>query len=105
MIYSVVKVNVWPWHQGFRKLEKVLRDLKPLEERGKLAGFLNNVKGAEALTGLAEDIRDAILGYQVCARTASAYIVSLHCSKTCPKTALQQDIYLKNHRFIVSLIP
>ena len=30
-----------------------------------MAGFLNNVKDAEALTGLADDIRDAMMDYQV----------------------------------------
>lgn len=51
---------------GFpRKLEKALRDLEPLVERGKITRFLNNVKDMETLTGLAEDIRDAMMDYQV----------------------------------------
>ena len=43
----------------------MLRDLEPLVERGKITRFLNNVKDAEALTGLADDIRDAMMDYQV----------------------------------------
>ena len=42
-----------------------LRDLEPLAERSKIAGFLNNVKDAETLTGVADDIRDAMMDYQV----------------------------------------
>ena len=36
-----------------------------LAERGKVMGFLNNIKDGEALAGLAEDIRDAMMDYQV----------------------------------------
>jgi len=53
------------------KLENVLRDLEPLVERGKVTGFLNSVKDAETLTGLAEDIRDAMMDYQVHIRIAA----------------------------------
>ena len=69
-----------------------------MEDQGKVAGFLNNAKDAEALTGLAEDIRDAMMDYQVCALTTFDRSVS----KIISKTALQQDIYLKNHQLIVS---
>ena len=48
-----------------RKLDKALRGLEPLAERGKIVGFLNNVKDADVLTGLADDIRDAMMDYQV----------------------------------------
>jgi hypothetical protein len=51
--------------RGFRKLGKVLEGLKALEDRGKTMKFLNNIKDAEVLTGLADDIRDAMLDYQV----------------------------------------
>ena len=56
-------------------MEKVLRDLELLAERGKITGFLNNVKDADALIGLADDIRDAMMGYQVRSFTAPAWIV------------------------------
>ena len=48
-----------------RKLQKVLQDLEPLAERGKITSFFNNVKDAEKLTGLTDDIRDAMMDYQV----------------------------------------
>jgi hypothetical protein len=54
-----------------RKLEDVRRDLILLSEQGKVAGFFNNVRNADKLSGLVEDIRDTIMGYQVC---------MLHCS-------------------------
>ena len=34
-------------------------------EQGKVAGFFKNVKDAEKLSGLTEDIRDAMMDYQV----------------------------------------
>ena len=83
---------------SFSKLQDALQDLKTLEDQGGVAGFLNNVKDAEALTGLAEDVRTAMVDYQVCPLTTFDRSVS----KLVPKTALQQDIYLKNHQLIVS---
>ena len=41
-----------------------LWDLKQLEQ-GKVLGFFNNVKDAEALAGLIEDLRDTVVDYQV----------------------------------------
>jgi hypothetical protein len=41
-------------------------------ERGKFTGFLNNVKDAGTLSGLADDIRDAMMDYQVRARSGHA---------------------------------
>lgn len=35
-------------------------------EQGKAEGFFNNVKNADKLGGLVEDIRDAMMDYQVC---------------------------------------
>jgi len=49
-----------------RKLEGFCRDLAPLEEQGKVEGFFNNVVNADKLGGLVENIRDAIIEYQVC---------------------------------------
>ena len=46
-------------------MEKVLRELEPLAEQGKAAGFFNNVENADRLGGLAGDIRDAMVDYQV----------------------------------------
>ena len=49
-----------------RKLEDALRELDPLVQRGKVAGFFNDMKNADKLANLAEDIRDAMIDYQVC---------------------------------------
>ena len=49
-----------------RKLESILRELEPLADQGKVKGFFNNVANADRLGGLVEDIRDAVMDYQVC---------------------------------------
>ena len=49
-----------------RKLEGVHQDLTFLAEQGKIKGFFNNVGNADKLGNLLEDIRDAIIAYQVC---------------------------------------
>ena len=49
-----------------RKLKNVLRNLNPLEEQGRIVGFLKNADDAQKLNGLVEDIRDAIMDYLVC---------------------------------------
>ena len=54
------------------KLEGVLRDLASLEEQGNVEGFFNNVVNADKLGGLNEDIRDAMMEYQVCTCDLSA---------------------------------
>ena len=61
----LIRVNVSYKHHIFSKLQDGLKGLKTLEDQGKVAGFLNNAKDAEALTGLAEDVRDAMMDYQV----------------------------------------
>ena len=53
-------------------MQDVLRDLVPLEKQGKVEGFFNNSENAAQLGGLIEDIRDAILEYQVCASNSSS---------------------------------
>lgn len=62
-----------------RKLETILRDLEPLKEQGKVKRFLFNIKDAEVLTDMTEDIREAMMEYQ---------------------TAVQQDLYNKNCELI-----
>ena len=52
-----------------RKLEDIRRDLALLGEQGKAKGFFNNAGDADKLSGMVEDIRDAIMDYQVCALT------------------------------------
>jgi len=48
-----------------RKLEDVCRDLILLAGRGKVEGFFNNVENADKLGSMVEDIRDAMIEYQV----------------------------------------
>ena len=50
-----------------RKLEDIHQELVLLGEQGKAKGFFTNVENAEKLGGLVEDIRDAMMDYQVCA--------------------------------------
>ena len=49
-----------------RKLERIRLDRMQLAGQGKVKGFLNNVWNADKLSSLLEDIRDAVLEYQVC---------------------------------------
>ena len=48
-----------------RKLENILQDLKPLADQGKVEGFFKNADNADKLGDLVEDIRDAMMEYQV----------------------------------------
>ena len=48
-----------------RKLTEILRELELLTEQGRVTGFFNNVENADKLGGLVEDIRDAVMDYQV----------------------------------------
>jgi hypothetical protein len=50
----------------YRNLEDVRRDLTLLAEQGKVEGFFNNVQNVDKLDGMVEDIRDAMMEYQVC---------------------------------------
>ena len=49
-----------------RKLQEILRDMAQLEAQGKVEGFFTNAENAGKLGGLVEDIRDAMMEYQVC---------------------------------------
>ena len=46
-------------------MQDVLRDLTPLKAQGKVEGFFKNPENADKLGGLVEDIRDAMIEYQV----------------------------------------
>ena len=48
-----------------RKLQDVGRDLVPLKKQGKVEGFFNNSENAGKLSSLVEEIRDAMMEYQV----------------------------------------
>ena len=49
-----------------RKLETVHQDLTQLAEQGKVEAFLKNVGNTGKLGDLLEDVRDAMIEYQVC---------------------------------------
>ena len=53
-----------------RKLENILQDLIPLEQRGRVTRFLNSIKDVDKLDGLAGDIHDTMVDYQVCPKDA-----------------------------------
>ena len=82
------------------KLEDIRQDLALLGEQGKAKGFFNNVENADKLGGLIEDVRDAVMDYQVCVSNdlSFSYLDFL-------QTSLQQDIYNKSCLLIVSSIP
>ena len=48
-----------------RKLQDVGRGLVPLKKQGKAKGFFNNTENAGKLSSLVEEIRDAMMEYQV----------------------------------------
>ena len=52
-----------------RNLYHVRRDLLPLEKQGKVEGFFKNSENSGKLVSLVEDIRDAMVEYQVCIPT------------------------------------
>ena len=58
-----------------RKLKEVGRELVLLEKQGKVEGFFNNAENAGKLSSLVEDIRDAMMEYQVRASAAHFYDV------------------------------
>ena len=47
-------------------MEDVHEDLILLSEQGRAQGFFDNIKNADKLAGLVDDIRDAMMEYQVC---------------------------------------
>ena len=54
-----------------RKLEEIHQELDLLTGQGKTSGFLANTKGAQRIGGIVEDIRQAMVDYQVRALTRS----------------------------------
>ena len=77
----------------FRKLEVVLRELEPLANQGKVKGFFNNFKNADKLGGLVEDIRDAVMDYQVrnqCGLTSP--MPDIYLRPRCNKTSIRRAV-------------
>ena len=54
-----------------RRLEGAHKDLILLTEQGKVVGFLASTQNAQRINGLVEDIREAIMDYQVCVSDCS----------------------------------
>ena len=52
-------------HHALRRLDGVIRKLEPLAEQHALLKFLRNVDNAKMLTGLVQEIANAITDYQV----------------------------------------
>ena len=50
----------------FRELDKVLQDLTPLEDQGAVTVLLESTAGVNKLSDSIEDIRTAVMAYQVC---------------------------------------
>jgi len=64
-----------------------------LAEQGKVEGFFNNVKNADKLASLVEDIRDAVMEYQVRSRDRLASPVSdIYFRPRCNKTSLTRIV-------------
>ena len=82
-----------------RKLEDIRQDLALFGEQGKAEGFFNNVENSGKLGGLVEDIRDAMMDYQVRVSSRPPFLCLGFL-----QTSLQQDICNRNFQLIVSPI-
>jgi hypothetical protein len=54
-----------PENMVVRKLKDIAGELEPLAKQGKIEGFFSNVKNADKLGGLIDEIRDVVIEYQV----------------------------------------
>ena len=74
---TLSKNGVDPDSWGYaRKLKEVGRALHSIVARKDLACFLTSPKHAQELGGLVEDVRDALMEYQVCTAGALVQITS-----------------------------
>jgi hypothetical protein len=69
--FSVARGGVSPMGIA-RSLQNIRQGLVRLEGQGKAEGFFNNAENADKLNGAVEDIRDAMMEYQVCVHDPSA---------------------------------
>ena len=82
-----------------RKLKEIEQSMDSITTQEDLTLFLNDPENAQRLNGLVEDIRYALMEYQVCApKIASPYHILYS-----PQTSVQQEICDKNCQLIVSL--
>ena len=52
-------------HPFLRRLEGVIAKLEPLSDQNAFVGFLRNIDNAKMLTGLVQELANAITDYQV----------------------------------------
>ena len=77
------------------KLDDVLKDLNLLEKQGNIAKVLTNAENADKLSGMVEDIRDAMMEYQVCLWSASYLTLpNIHSRRPYNKTSLTKPVGL-----------
>ena len=92
-----------------RKLEDIRQGLTLLGEQGKTKGFFNNVENADKLGGLVEDVRDAVMDYQVCMASSSLSSCAhascrRRCNGTCTTRVSCSSLVPSNHHFRSSLV-
>ena len=90
----------------FRKLGHVLQGLKLLEDQGTVEGFFSNVENADKLAGLVEDVRDAVMDYQVCDQNNVIFPCLIPISDSIATRHLlqEQPTYCELHLFIAGLM-
>ena len=75
-----------------RKLKEVGRALDSITTRWDLARFLNKTENAQKLNGLVEDIRDALMAYQVCTSKPHVHITSNNAPELIAARYIQQEL-------------
>ena len=72
-----------------------------MKTQGDVAKFLENAGNAQKLNDLVDDIREAVMDYQVRTSRGLALITS---NIRPSQTSLQRDIYENTHQIIVSCL-
>jgi hypothetical protein len=67
-----------------RELKGVVKELDSITIKKDLAQFLSDTENAQKLNGLVRDIRDALIGYQVCTPKLLALVSSNNASDLIP---------------------
>jgi hypothetical protein len=66
-----------------------------LGEQGNVEGFFNNIKNADKLGGMVEDIRDAVMDYQVRNRSESVTLMpDIRSRRRCSKISITKAVRL-----------